>query len=72
MLSDRTDKEEVVLFVRPQKAIDSTLRGSNSEEEVETLVLLFQTGYLTIKGKEYAERTMWYTLNFPRIFQIMR
>ncbi|MDR0723658.1 MAG: hypothetical protein LBF23_00515, partial [Endomicrobium sp.] len=34
-------------------------------EEVETTALLFQTGYLTIKGKEVEEGVLQYTLDFP-------
>jgi hypothetical protein len=64
LIEEIKKKNDLEMFIEPQKAMDSTLRGS-SGEGIETMGLLFQTGYLTIKKKEYVDRTMWYRVDFP-------
>jgi hypothetical protein len=64
LIDEIKKKNDLGMFIEPQKVIDSTLIGSNSEE-IEPVALFFQTGYLTIKKKEYVERKMWYILDFP-------
>ncbi|MDR0617286.1 MAG: AAA family ATPase, partial [Endomicrobium sp.] len=63
LIEEIKKKEDVEKFVEEQRVMDSTLRDSS--REIETVSLLFQTGYLTIKKEEYVERTIWYTLDFP-------
>jgi hypothetical protein len=57
-------RDEIGRFTGSRKVEMESLRGEGNEN-IETTALEFQTGYLTIKKKEYVERTMWYTLDFP-------
>jgi RNA binding exosome subunit len=51
-------------FAKSQEVGMAVLKGDGSDN-VETIALLFQTGYLTVKKKGLMERGSIYTLDFP-------
>ena len=60
-------KNDLYSFVTNQKVESSSLKGSDNETQ-ETITLLFQTGYLTIKSKEIKKDELpQYTLDFSNM-----
>jgi hypothetical protein len=64
LIDEIKKKNDLEMFIEPQKVIDRTLIGSNSDV-IEAVALSFQTGYLTIKKKEIVEDEAEYTIDFP-------
>jgi hypothetical protein len=63
LIEEIKKKNDLEIFIEPQKVIDSKLIGSSSDV-IETVALSFQTGYLTIKKKEIVDEAE-YTIDFP-------
>jgi Holliday junction resolvase-like predicted endonuclease len=56
--------EELSSLVKPQRVSSEVLKGADNEE-MDAISLMFQTGYLTVKGKAITERGPVYTVDFP-------
>jgi hypothetical protein len=54
------------LFIKSKKVGSDSLRGYGSDN-IGTIALLFQTGYLTIKKEEIKSNSPQYTLDFPNM-----
>jgi hypothetical protein len=53
-------------FIKSKTVRGASLKGSSSNN-IETIALLFQTGYLTIKKEEVTDGKLQYTLDFPNM-----
>jgi Holliday junction resolvase-like predicted endonuclease len=58
-------KDDLELLVETKIVSERTLRGNSNYANVNSVALLFQTGYLTIKKKERVEEEQEYTIDFP-------
>jgi hypothetical protein len=59
-------EEELKTYIEPQVVSSDILRGAD-EDEIETTGLLFQTGYLTVKEKEFINYEPQYRIDFPNM-----
>jgi hypothetical protein len=59
--------DNLISFIKNRKLKSNSLKGDGSDD-VEITALLFQTGYLTIKGKKHeGNGTIQYFLDFPNL-----
>jgi hypothetical protein len=58
-------KDDIELLSEARVVSSVTLRGNSDYANVNSVALLFQTGYLTIKKEEIVEEELQYTIDFP-------